>query len=317
MPDRPEDVRMSIGEHIEELRRRVIQTLWCFGAIFFVTFLFHKEVRHYAVKPYEDAVRNANEVLAQKRKEKGTPAPKHRTVIFGGPLYVEAAKEHGLDSPDGKSRVLVFPWAIYGTVQDEAELEHRPIVLSPQELVFQDIKLAMLMALLFSAPMLLYQLWAFIRAGLYESERRAIAPYLPLTIGLFVAGAAFGYLYMVPLVLRALLVWGSPDEVVIQTRLQEYLSLFYTFTFSLGFIFEIPVLMMMFARIGIISAKGFLTGWRYAVLAGVVVGAVLNPAPDIVTQLLFAAPIVGLYFLGIAMSFWAERSRDKRLESSH
>jgi sec-independent protein translocase protein TatC len=248
-------------------------------------------------------------VIAAKRVTESRPARTH-TVIYGGPAYLETST-----AANGKTKTQVglVPWVIYGVVVNNEQVENRPMVLSPQELVFQDIKLSMLMALLLSAPMLLYQLWAFVRAGLYESERRAIGPYLPLSIGLFVAGAAFGYFYMVPLVLRALLTWGSPDEVVIQTRLQEYLSLFYTFTFSLGLIFEIPVVMMMFARIGVVSAKGFLRGWRYACLAGIVVGAVMNPAPDILTQLMFAAPIVGLYFLGIAMAFWAEAGRKREL----
>lgn len=299
---------MSIGEHIEELRRRILQSLWVFGGIFFVTFFFHKEVRQYAVRPYNDAVEHANRVLAEKRAARGA-APRERIAVFGGPAIVQTTLREGIPDGKGTTRIAAFPLLFYGVVLADEEIERRPIVFSPQELVFQDVKLSMLMALLFSAPVLLYQLWAFVRAGLYESERRAIAPYLPLSIGLFVAGAAFGYVHMVPLVLRALLTWGTPDEVVIQSRLQEYLSLFYTFTFSLGFLFEIPVLMMMFARIGIVSARGFLKGWRYAVLAGVVVGAVLNPAPDVVTQLMFAAPIVSLYFLGVALAFWAESGR--------
>lgn len=297
---------MTIGEHIEELRKRVLYTLYFFGGVFFLTFLFHREVREVAVKPYQDAVRHAKVVLAAKRLEKGEAAvPRRRFVVMGGPSFVrpaDAASQPG---------VVLLPWVVYGVVVDDRDegLDERPVVLSPQELVFQDIKLAALMALLLSAPMLIYQLWAFVRAGLYESEQRAIAPYLPLAIALFMAGAAFGYFFMVPVILNALLTWGTPSEVVIATRLQEYLSLFYTFTFSLGFIFEIPVVMMMSARIGIVSAKAFLRGWRYAVLAGVVIGAVLNPAPDMLTQILFAAPIVGLYFLGVAFAYWTEGSR--------
>jgi sec-independent protein translocase protein TatC len=309
MADRIEDIRMTIGEHIEELRKRVLYALYAFGAVFFVTFLFHKEVQEFAVKPYQGAVRHANQVFAKRRAENpDAKLPKNRMVLFGGPSIFQVTKD---SQGNETTRVAVVPWLVYGVVAEEKtlEIDERPQVLSPQEGVFQAIKLSMLMALLVSAPMLIYQLWAFVRSGLYANERDAIAPYLPLGILLFVAGAAFGYFYMVPLVLNALLTWQTPEEVVISTRLQEYLSLFYTFTFSLGFIFEIPAVMMMCARIGMVSARGFLAGWRYAVLCGVIVGAVINPAPDILTQLMFAAPIVGLYFVGVGLAFWAEASR--------
>src|SRR5262245_51838766 len=287
-PKSPEDVRMTFGEHIEELRRRILASIYAFAALFFVTFFFHEFVRNLAYRPYEQAVA-AVQVKIQ-AKPVDDPIAFRPAIAFG---------------PFGAMPVLI------PVVPKRQTIDPRPTVLSPQEGIFQDIKLTSIVALLACAPFLLYQLWAFVRAGLYDNERRAIGPYLPLTIGLFVAVAAFGYVVMLPMILNALIDWNSPERVNIQNRLEYYLSLFYTFTFTLGLIFEIPVVMMMLTRVGIVTAKAFVKGWRWAVLGGFVVGAVVNPAPDPWTQLAFAAPIIGLYFFGVGLAYLAERGRAK------
>jgi sec-independent protein translocase protein TatC len=289
---RPEDVRMSLGDHVEELRRRLLRAIYAFVVIFMATFFLHDDVRAFALKPLDDGVRKA--------------VAKHQTAkAASGPVYERAAPGLFVGTGGVMSGMVLL-------AKPDPFIDPRPTVLSPQEGVFQDVKLSMIVASLFAAPFLLYQLWAFVRTGLYESERRAIGPYLPLAIGLFVAGAAFGYLIMLPAVLEALEGWLDPTRFQIQNRLQEYLSLFYTFTFALGLLFNVPVVMMMLAAIGIVTAKGFLKAWRWAILGGLVAGAVLNPAPDVLTQLLFAGPIAGLYFLGVALAAFVERGQRRR-----
>lgn len=306
MAERTEDMRMSIGEHLEELRRRLFYSLVSFFMIFFVTFLFHEPVRDFALKPLTHAMIHARAVHEEKKLDPAYVPKTSELKITAGPNFI-------IETINGLGEKVFEPvkYPMKFTVVDEPVFDIRPVVLSPQEGVFQDLKLSMLIALLFAAPFFLYQLWAFVRAGLYDNERKSIAPYLPLVIFMFIAGVAFGYFVMLPLILRQLETWLPVEKINIQNRLQEYLSLFYTFTFWLGLIFEIPVVMMMLARVGIIKSRGFFRAWRWAVLGGVVVGAVLNPAPDVMTQMIFAAPIVGLYFLGCLLAYMAERSREK------
>lgn len=328
MADRPEDVRMSIGEHLEELRRRLFYSLVSFFVVFLVTFYFHDPLRDLALRPLKQSLEHLKTKIEAKRLEPGYVAPTRKLVISEAPFVVETRDAQGnvrrdpapfpenwkivkTTKKDGvveKSyETPAYPLEL--TVQDEVEVDMRPVVLSPQEGVFQDLKLAMLIALLFAAPLLLFQIWAFIRAGLYDNERRAIGPYLPMIILLFISGVAFGYFVMLPIILRELETWLPIEKVNIQNRLQEYLSLFYTFTFWLGMIFEVPVVMMILSRVGIVSSRGFLKAWRWAVLGGVVAGAVLNPAPDVMTQMIFAAPIVGLYLFGCLLAWVGESSR--------
>lgn len=288
---RPEDVRMTFGEHIEELRKRVLYSVYAFLAIFLGTFFAHQHVRAFALAPLDRAMRHAEGEAQAKRNGSGATAPTTRPAI------------------------ALTPWGTWPVVIFDPPpplIDPRPVVLSPQEGVFEDVKLSGIVALLFTAPFLLYHLWAFVRAGLYESERRAIGPYLPFTIGLFVAGAMFGYVYLIPMILGGLVTWLDPARFLIQNRLSEYLSLFYTFTFALGLLFEVPVLMMMLTRVGIVTARGYLKAWRWAVLGAVVAGAVINPAPSVDSQLAFAGPLVGLYFLGVGLAYFVERGRSSR-----
>lgn len=296
---------MSIGEHLEELRRRIFYSLVSFFVVFCGVFAFHDPVRDWAMRPLHIAMANLRAKNDAAASKPGAPAIPVKTlrVVAGPPLVVETSAP---DGTRGTGRITP-PFEL--VIEDPVLVDSRPTVLSPQEGVFQDLKLATLLALLFAAPLLLFQLWAFIRAGLYESERRAIGPYLPMIILLFLAGAAFGYFIMLPFILTELVNWLPSEKINIQNRLQEYLQLFYTFTFWLGMIFEVPVIMMVLSRVGIVSAAGFLKAWRWAILGGIVAGAVLNPAPDILSQLLFAAPIVGLYMLGCGMAWLGERSR--------
>ncbi|MFN0206950.1 MAG: twin-arginine translocase subunit TatC [Planctomycetota bacterium] len=306
MAERIDDVRMSIGEHLEELRRRLFYSLVSFFLVFFVTFLFRQPVRDFALAPLTHAMIHAKAVYEQKKLEPAYVRKTSELKIQEGPKFVVETTNSAGEKVYEEAK---YPMVV--KVIDEHELDLRPTVLSPQEGVFQDLKLSMLVALLFAAPFLLYQVWAFVRAGLYDNERKSIAPYLPFVILMFVSGAAFGYFIMLPLILRELETWLPVEKINIQNRLQEYLSLFYTFTFWLGLIFEIPVVMMMLARVGIIRSRGFIRAWRWAVLGGVLAGAILNPAPDVMTQMIFAAPIVGLYFLGCALAYLAERSRER------
>lgn len=329
MAARLEDVRMSIGEHLEELRRRLFYSLLSFFIVFLVTFYFHEPLRDYALRPLNQSLLHLKETIRLKRMAPGHVPTTKKLIITKSPFVIEKQNERGekiYDPPDfpndwrviktnekGEAIIEKPAYPLEIDVVDEVEVDLRPTVLSPQEGVFQDLKLAMLIALLFAAPLLLFQIWAFIRAGLYENERRAIGPYLPLIILLFLSGVAFGYFVMLPLILRELETWLPIEKVNIQNRLQEYLSLFYTFTFWLGMIFEVPVMMMILARIGIITARGFLRAWRWAVLGGFVAGAILNPAPDIMTQVLFAAPIIGLYLFGCLLALVAEGTRKRAL----
>jgi len=301
MSERPEDVRMSIGEHIDELRRRILYAAYVFGAVFFIVFMFHEPMRKIVLRPIERAI----EMAAKSEASKHGPKPHQIKTIVVGPGFEWTDREKGPQGTETEIRRFTIWPLVVGEVLDN-KIDTRTTVLSPQELVFQDVKLAMLLALLISAPVFIYHLWAFVRAGLYPHEQSAIAPYLPLAILLFVGGVAFSYYLMVPYVFSALLGWGSSAEVKMEIRLQEGLSLFYTFSFALGVLFEIPVAMMMLAHIGFVKAATFLRVWRWAILGAFVVGAVVNPAPEILTQILFAAPIVALYFLGYGLAVLVE-----------
>lgn len=162
-------------------------------------------------------------------------------------------------------------------------------------------KLALLVALFIASPVIAYQMWRFIGAGLYLHERRWVLYFAPISLVLFVGGCLFGYLVMIPIALVFLAQISNPGSVAPLFSVSEYLSLVILLTLVMGAVFQLPLLMVFFAKIGLASARGYLRYWKAAVVAIFVAAAVLTP-PDPLSQLLMAAPMLILYFGGIGIS---------------
>ena len=163
---------------------------------------------------------------------------------------------------------------------------------------FSYMKVAFVVGLIATSPFWIYQIWAFVAAGLYSKERRAVTRYIPLCVFLFLAGVVFGYYAMIPLGLRYLLSYGDPTMVAPMIGLKEYLSLFTVMTLVLGLSFQLPVVMIGLARAGMVTLDGFRAKRRWAILLIFVAAAILTP-PDPVTQCLLAVPLVFLFEVGI------------------
>ncbi|MBI5367171.1 MAG: twin-arginine translocase subunit TatC [Planctomycetes bacterium] len=176
-------------------------------------------------------------------------------------------------------------------------------VLAYPESIMAHIKLALIAAAFLSSPWLFFQIWTFVAVGLYPHERKYVNLFAPLTLGLFAAGALFGYYALIPLGLYYLATFGG-DLVEMSFTLDNYLDLFLTLTLVVGLSFELPLVMLFVAKIGLANAAAYRRHWRIAVLLAFVVAAVATPGPDPISQLLMAAPLVGLYFGGIALCRW-------------
>ena len=172
------------------------------------------------------------------------------------------------------------------------------------------IKVALLAAIFVASPIILLQLWLFIRPGLYRRERRLAAPFLVFTTLFFVAGGYFGYLVAFPMVVRFLLSMGEDFRQVV--TIQTYFSMMSKILLGLGLVFEMPMLIFFLARLGIVTARQLLRWFRWAVLAIFVVAAIITPTPDVATQTVFAVPMIGLYLLGIGVAaVFGRRAEDE------
>lgn len=173
--------------------------------------------------------------------------------------------------------------------------------LSPGEYFFVSIKVAGYSGLLVASPFVLYQIIQFVLPGLTRNERRLIGPIVLGSSFLFVGGLVFAYIALIPAALNFFISYGA-DVVEQLWSIDRYFEFVLLLLFSTGLAFQIPVIQMLLGLLGIVTSKQMLSGWRFVILGGAILGAVLTPSTDPVTQSLLAGAILLLYFGGIGMT---------------
>lgn len=161
-------------------------------------------------------------------------------------------------------------------------------------------KLALLAAIFFAMPFILYQVWAFVAPGLYRHERRFALPLFVSSVLLFYAGAAFAYSVVFPLIFR-FFVLTTPEGVRMMTDITQYLDFVVLLFFAFGLAFEIPVATVLLVRTGLVSRAALGRHRGYVLLGIFIVAAFLTP-PDAVSQTMMAVPMYVLYEIGLLLS---------------
>jgi len=175
---------------------------------------------------------------------------------------------------------------------------------SPTEPLAAYLQVAALAALILTTPVLLTQAWAFIRSGLTEPERGYGLAFVGWGSALFIAGVAFGYAVVLPVSLRVLLGIGR-DVLEPVISLQRYLGFATTMLCWCGVIFELPVVLWLLAKVGIVTAEWLRQQRPYAILCLVIVAAIVTPTTDVVSLLIMTGPLVLLYEISILLTRWA------------
>lgn len=182
------------------------------------------------------------------------------------------------------------------------------IYTSPSEALLLYMKMAFFAGIFLAAPYVLWEIWSFVAPGLYAEERRYAVPFILFGSLFFAAGAAFGHYYLFPITFRFLGDFGGRDMQFLP-RVGEYFGFYSWFLLGLGVVFQLPVAIFVLARVGLVSAGFLVRHFKWAVLAAFVVAAVITPTPDVVTQTLLAAPMLGLYLLGVAVAWLFGKKR--------
>lgn len=173
--------------------------------------------------------------------------------------------------------------------------------ISPTESIGTYLRVTLTVGAILAMPMMLYQLWAFISPGLRPSERRYVYLFVPGATVLFVVGVAFAWLLMLPAAISFL---STFQQGIFKAdwRSNEYIPFVTSLLFWIGVSFEMPLVFMILARLGLLSAAQLVSGWRYAVVIIAVVAAVITPTPDPFNMALVMAPLLVLYVFGIALA---------------
>ena len=177
----------------------------------------------------------------------------------------------------------------------------RLIATTPTETIMLYMKMSFFVGIFIAAPFLLYQIWAFISPGLYKHEKGYALPFVMFGTLFFISGAAFGHYVLFPIALRFLGGFGGAD-VEFLPRVTEYYDFYSWFLLSLGLVFQVPVVILVLARIGLVTAGFLLRQFKWAVLLSFIVSAFVTPTPDVVNQTLLALPMIVLYLLGVVVA---------------
>jgi sec-independent protein translocase protein TatC len=174
------------------------------------------------------------------------------------------------------------------------------IFTSVAEAFFTYMKVAFISGLILASPFVLYQIWAFVAPGLYRHEKKYVIPFVLAGSFFFAIGILFAYYVALPVGFKFLLGFAT-DFIKPLPSMKEYLSFSIKFLLAFGLVFEFPVVLVLLARIGVVDAKTLARQRKYAILLIFIFAAVLTP-PDIISQVIVALPMIGLYELSILLS---------------
>jgi Tat protein translocase TatC len=170
------------------------------------------------------------------------------------------------------------------------------------------MKLACIVGLFFASPYIARELWGFIGAGLYRDEKRYVKAFAPASFLLFLLGCVFGYFVLIPYALYAMVTAMPLDKVQPVFNIGDYLGLVMTLTILVGAIFELPLVMVFLAKIGLLTPGQYRSWRKHAIVANIVAAAVIAP-PDLLSMIVFVLPLLVLYEIGILASALALRLR--------
>ncbi|UCG77794.1 MAG: twin-arginine translocase subunit TatC [Nitrospirota bacterium] len=175
------------------------------------------------------------------------------------------------------------------------------VFLAPAEAFWMHIKVSLVSAFILSLPVILFQVWKFISPGLLPKERKYVGPFIMIASSLFVMGAAFCFLIVLPFAMGFLLNYkvGTLTPMI---SVGAYVDFCLKFIVAFGLVFELPIVIVFLTRMGIVTPRTLSKNRKYAVLISFVIAAILTPTPDAFNQTLMAGPIMVLYEIGILAS---------------
>jgi sec-independent protein translocase protein TatC len=323
---------MTFGEHLEELRGCLVRA----AAGLFVGVLLGLALAKPVVKLIEAPLKQAlgdyysQRALDTARTWTGTPLPyseaEIRDAVENLGLTFELREVHadrvpaGLAPPAGPTPPAdrapeaagqfpadqLVPILLWQPLTRDARVSIT--TLSAQEAFGIYIKAALLVGIVLASPWIFWQLWMFVAAGLYPHEKRMVHVFLPVSLGLFLAGVIIAFYPVLYYVLDYLLQFNESLGLDPDPRISEWMSFVLVLPVGFGLGFQLPLVMLFLSKIGIFDADAYASQWRMAVLVICVVSALLTPA-DPYSMLFLAAPLCLLYFGGVALCRWSA-SRD-------
>jgi sec-independent protein translocase protein TatC len=326
---------MTFGEHLEELRVCLIRAALGLFVAVLAGFFVARPVVHLIEQPLRRALGKYYSARAieafdewSPRQAGGPPLPYSRGEV------VDAVEQHGLSfelrevhperlrqvlgatpsgaappppaaAPAGFEKEGLVPLLLWQPLSRDPRVSIT--TLSAQEAFGIYVKAALLTGVVLASPWIFYQLWTFVAAGLYVHEKRWVWTFLPISVGLFLAGVALAFFFVFDFVLDYLLAFNEWLGLDPDPRISEWMGFVLVLPIGFGLGFQLPLVMLFLERIGVFDAATYAAQWRMAVVVIFVVSAVLTPA-DPYSLLFLAGPLCLLYFGGLAVCRWTGRA---------
>ena len=339
---------MSFLDHLDELRKRLIRSALFIAIAFVVCWIFSQTIYNFlqvpvlaamneAKREYAPAIAGAAVALAD--------LPDETDVIFTLPIEAKLGGvliSAGTAIPckvrhdaDGKAQLVTGPYwlldertvieketlippKLYQSANAAFGRDNQLVVPTVQGAFNLYIKVSFYAAIFFAVPFLLVQVWGFVAPGLYPHEKKYAAPIIIMASTFFLGGCAFAYYIAFPRAANFLLGVATGGNLRPLVTADEYFDLIIVIMLGLGLVFEIPTVTFFLSRLGLVSPGLLLRVWRYALIVIFIVAAILSPTTDVPNLLVFAAPMMILYFLsvGIAWVFHRRRQTEKEYQDS-
>jgi sec-independent protein translocase protein TatC len=174
---------------------------------------------------------------------------------------------------------------------------------SVTEAFFVEIKVALFAGVIFSCPVIFYQIWRFVAPGLSRGERKWVIPFVLCATGFFIGGAWFCYRFVLPVAFKYFIEQYETMGVSPAIRIGDYFTFFFRMVLAFGVTFELPVFTFFLVRVGVWDYRFMLRSFRYAIVAIFIIAAILTPTPDVINQSLLAIPMLLLYILSIGVAY--------------
>lgn len=240
------DRAMSILEHLDELKRRMIRVSVAFLIFTIIAAVFYDQIFEFLRKPAEEALADSE----------------------GQIIFTQVAEAWGAA-----------------------------------------MKVAVILGFTAAMPYFLFELTMFLRGGLTPKEARYLYFFFPFSILSFAVGVWFGFVVLIPPAINFLLTFGSELATPFPT-IGSYVGLLIALSFWMGLIFELPIVMFFLSKLGVVNSRWYRRQWRWMVLFAFILGAVVTPTFDPITQSLVAGPVIGLYITGTVLAKFAERGKE-------
>jgi sec-independent protein translocase protein TatC len=338
--------QMSFLEHLDELRRRLVNSVIIIVVAFAVCWFVSDRIYNFLSIPIRQALSEAErrqlplegltgdeKVLPLNSLSEGDKgrfvfdqSTKIGMSVVAPGTSVEAVVAKDADGKAGLftdeplyTTNAVVPKGVRLPVELTADAtqaqtgEEKMIVTTAVEPFTLYVTVSLYAAIAISIPLLLWQVWGFISPALYKHERSYVTPFISLSSISFVVGAAFAYYILLPPALKYLL--GLGEDFRLFLKASDYLDFIMIVMLAMGIIFQMPAISYVLARIGLITARLLIRIWKISLVVILIVAAVVSPTGDIPNMMLFAAPMMALYVVSIFIAWFFGKKRQSDAEA--